>query len=101
MAYMISRQGQFMRGHQTTLLFPRLPFLGELHLLHVGSDGNSMPASWHLRQVEVVHLHSGQRWVFDCHGWIDKRCSWQRVLPAVSAVAVRAAPAVNSALMMS
>ncbi len=37
-----------------------------------------MSAVW---QVEVVHVQSGDRWVFDCHDWLDKKCTWQKVLP--------------------
>eukprot|EP00878_Enallax_costatus_P040672 GHUV01047012.1.p1 GENE.GHUV01047012.1~~GHUV01047012.1.p1 ORF type:complete len:352 (+),score=79.91 GHUV01047012.1:271-1326(+) len=81
--YFNSQQGQFDRGHQDSFLYPRLPYLGKLYQLRVGTDGAGMFAAWHLRQVEVVHVHTGQRWLFQCHDWIDKKCSWQRLLPAV------------------
>jgi hypothetical protein len=36
--------------------------------------------------VEVVHVASGDRWLFEAHSWIDKKCQWQRLL-APSALA--------------
>ena len=33
-----------------------------------------------LSQVEVVHVASGERTVFDCHDWVDAKCGWQRLL---------------------
>jgi hypothetical protein len=41
-----------------------------------------MFAAWHLREVEVVHLSSGDTWVFGCHDWVNKECRWQRVITA-------------------
>jgi hypothetical protein len=67
-----------------TFLYPRLPFLGPLHQLRIGTDGSGLFAGWHVRRVEVTHVPSGQRWLFECHGWIDGKCGWQRVLPAVA-----------------
>ncbi|KAF6255158.1 Lipase/lipooxygenase [Scenedesmus sp. NREL 46B-D3] len=86
--YATSQPKQFLRGATASFLYPRLPHLGQLQQLRVGCDGSGMFAPWHLRLVEVVHVHSGQRWQFDCHDWIDKKCMWQRVLPAVSATVV-------------
>jgi hypothetical protein len=86
--YATNQPEQFSRGHTASFLYPRLPYLGQLHQLRVGCDGSGMFAPWHLRLVEVVHVHSGQRWLFDCHEWIDKKCMWQRVLPAVAATVV-------------
>jgi hypothetical protein len=74
--------GQFARGCADTFVYPRLPFLGELMQLRVGTTGEGMFATWHLRNVEVVHIASGERWVFNCHNWIDKKTQWSRVLPA-------------------
>lgn len=48
--------------------------------IRVGTSGQGMFATWHLRTVEVVHIATGDRWVFNCHGWIDKKTSWCRVL---------------------
>jgi hypothetical protein len=75
--------GAFGRGGVATLLFPRLPFLGGLRQLRVGTDGKGAFAPWHLRRVEAVHVASGQRWLFDCHAWVDRRCGFQRMLTAV------------------
>lgn len=72
----------FERGGAAALLFPRLPHLGALRQLRVGTDGSGAFAAWHLRRVEVVHVASGDRWVFDAHAWIDRRCGYQRILPA-------------------
>ena len=75
--------GQFSRGSADTFVYPRLPFLGEMVQLRVGTTGEGMFATWHLRTVECVHIASGDRWVFSCHNWIDKKVGWCRVLPAV------------------
>lgn len=77
--------GGFDRGGVASLLFPRLPHLGALLQLRVGTDGGSMFAPWHLRRAEVVHVPSGSRWLFDCHAWIDGRCDFQRIFAAVVA----------------
>lgn len=82
--FLTAQQGQFSRGHEDTFLYPRLPYLGQLYQLRIGNDGSGMFAAWHLTRVEVVHVHSGQSWVFDCHDWIDRRCCWQKLLPAIS-----------------
>lgn len=76
--------GQHVRGGVAASLWPRLPYLGALRQLRVGCDGSGLFAAWHLEQVEVVHVQSGQRWLFDCHDWIDGRCGWQRLLPALA-----------------
>eukprot|EP00775_Hariotina_reticulata_P013432 gene13432-13560_t len=81
--FLTAQQGQFSRGHEDTLLYPRLPYLGQLHQLRIGTDGSGMFAAWHLTRVEVVHVQSGHSWLFDCHDWIDRRCSWQKLLPAI------------------
>jgi hypothetical protein len=73
--------GGFDRGGISSLLFPRLPHIGSLRQLRVGTDGSGLFAPWHLRRVEVVHVASGDRWVFDAHAWIDQRCDYQRILP--------------------
>lgn len=73
---------QFSRGASDTFIYPRLPFLGELLQMRVGTSGAGVFATWHLRQVEVVHLASNTRFVFNCHNWIDKKVNWQRVLVA-------------------
>ncbi len=51
--------------------------------LRVGTSGQGMFATWHLRTVEVLHISSNERWVFSCHNWIDKKTGWVRVLSAV------------------
>jgi hypothetical protein len=71
---------EFERGCVDTFLYPRLPHLGELLQLRLGTDGAGLLPGWHLRLVEVVHISSGGRWTFPCHAWIDSKCSWQRVL---------------------
>jgi hypothetical protein len=81
--YASSERAQFSRGHHASFLYPRLPFLGQLHQLRVGTDGSGLFAGWHLRRVEVTHVHTGHRWLFECHGWLDKRNNYQRLLPAV------------------
>lgn len=68
-------------------MYPRLPYLGELLQVRCGTTGQGLFATWHLRTVEVTHLASNERWVFQCHNWIDKKTNWQRVL-----IAERAAP---------
>ncbi len=50
--------------------------------LRVGTDGQGMFATWHLKLVEVTHLSTGTVWRFHCHDWVDKNCGWQRVLIA-------------------
>jgi len=40
--------GQFERGTSDAFLYPRLPFLGELQQLRVGTTGEGMNAAWHL-----------------------------------------------------
>ncbi|KAG1662011.1 hypothetical protein FOA52_009500 [Chlamydomonas sp. UWO 241] len=72
--------GQFSRGSEDTFVYPRLPFLGELHQVRVGTTGEGMFATWHLRAIDVVHVASGERWSFQCHNWIDKKTGWVRVL---------------------
>ncbi|KAG2501257.1 hypothetical protein HYH03_001064 [Edaphochlamys debaryana] len=73
---------QFSRGATDTFIYPRLPYLGELLQLRVGTTGQGAFATWHLRQAEVVHLQSNHRINFNCHNWIDKKVNWQRVLVA-------------------
>jgi hypothetical protein len=73
----------FGRGGVASVLFPRLPAVGELRQLRVGTDGGGPLALWHLRRAEVEHAPSGARWGFDCHAWIDRRCDFQRILSAV------------------
>ncbi|GIL93968.1 hypothetical protein Vretimale_245, partial [Volvox reticuliferus] len=82
---------QFSRGSSDTFIYPRLPFLGELLQLRVGTTGAGCFATWHLRQAEVVHLATGTRYVFNCHNWIDKKVNWQRVLTATAAPPVAVA----------
>lgn len=82
--YPTGPQGQFSRGCKASFLFPRLPYVGALHQLRVGTDGRGLFAAWHLRQVEVVHVHTGQRWLFDCNEWLDRHNVWQVLLPAIS-----------------
>lgn len=74
--------GQFSRGSRDEFIYPNMPFLGGILQLRVGTTGQGMFATWHLRGAEVVHISSGARWVFKCHDWIDKKCGWQRVLAA-------------------
>ena len=50
--------------------------------LRVGTTGEGMFATWHLRSCEIVHIASGDRWVFECHNWVDKKTGWCRVLVA-------------------
>lgn len=45
-------------------------------------DPSSHALRRHLRTVEVVHVASGERWLFEAHDWVDKRCHWQRLLAA-------------------
>jgi hypothetical protein len=71
---------EFERGCADTFLYPRLPHLGQLLQLKVGTDGGGMFPGWHLRLVEVAHIASGERWTFPCHEWLDRRCGWQRLL---------------------
>ncbi|KAI8463909.1 MAG: Lipase/lipooxygenase [Monoraphidium minutum] len=73
--------GSFERGGVASLLFPRLPHVGPLRQLRVGTDGAGLFAPWHLRRVEVVHVASGDAWLFDAHAWVDRRCGFQRILP--------------------
>ena len=80
-----STNAQFGRGCSDTFLYPRLPHVGELLQIRVGTTGQGVFATWHLRQVEVVHISTNQRHVFNCHQWIDKKCAWQKVLPAIPA----------------
>ncbi|GFH11592.1 uncharacterized protein HaLaN_28979, partial [Haematococcus lacustris] len=77
-----SSLGQFARGSHDEFVYPKMPFLGQLTQLRVGTSGEGLFAQWHLRTVEVTHLGSGQRWLFNCHDWINKACRWQRVLSA-------------------
>ena len=51
--------------------------------VRVGTTGEGMFATWHLRSVEVVHIATGDRWTFNCHNWVDKKAGWCRVLAAV------------------
>ncbi|KXZ51726.1 hypothetical protein GPECTOR_11g173 [Gonium pectorale] len=74
---------QFCRGSSDTFIYPRLPFLGELLQLRVGTTGAGCFASWHLRQVVVEHIPTRQRYVFNCHNWVDKKVNYQRVLVPV------------------
>ncbi|CAD7701203.1 unnamed protein product, partial [Ostreobium quekettii] len=71
---------QFARGTARMFIYPRLPYLGDIKELRVGLDGSGVFPGWHLRVVEVEHIKSGATWRFHCHGWIDKRGGWQRVL---------------------
>ncbi|GLC54185.1 hypothetical protein PLESTB_000832700 [Pleodorina starrii] len=73
---------QFSRGSSDTFIYPRLPFLGQLLQLRLGTTGAGVFATWHLRAAEVTHLPSGERYFFNCHNWIDKKVNWQRVLVA-------------------
>ena len=73
---------EFGRGGVASLLFPRLPCVGALRQLRVGTDGRGAFPAWHLRRVEAVHVATGARWAFDCHAWVDARCGYQRVLGA-------------------
>jgi len=75
--------GAFDRGGVASLLFPWVPCLGALRQLRVGTDGHGAFAPWHIRRAEAVHVATGQRWVFDCNAWIDRRCDFQRILTAV------------------
>lgn len=68
------------RGTARVFIYPRLPFLGDIKELRVGLDGSGVFPGWHLRVAEVEHIKSGATWRFHCHGWIDKRGGWQRVL---------------------
>lgn len=43
--------GQFSRGSSDTLVYPRLPHVGELLQMRVGTTGQGAFATWHLRQV--------------------------------------------------
>ncbi len=43
-----STTGQFERGSSDVFLYPRLPFLGELQQMRVGTTGEGMGAGWHL-----------------------------------------------------
>lgn len=74
--------GQFERGVSSSGSYARLPFLGDIRQVIVGTDGDGFGAAWHLRQVEVIHSASGMRYLFDCNRWIDKGCAWRRVLQA-------------------
>jgi hypothetical protein len=76
--------GGFERGGTASTLFPRLPHLGELRQLRVGTDGSGAFAPWHLRRAEVEHAASGVRWGFDCHAWLNRHCDYQRILTAVT-----------------
>ena len=75
-------QGQFSRGCSDTFVYPRLPFLGELRQVRVGTTGEGAYPTWHLRNVEVYHEGTQSKFVFDCHNWIDKKCGFARVLVA-------------------
>ena len=55
------------------------------------SGGAAVAAHWDracraLCRVEVVHVMTGSRWLFDCCQWLDKTCGWQAVLPAARAL---------------
>ncbi len=50
--------------------------------VRVGTNGQGMFATWHLKLVEVTHISSNTTWRFNCHDWVDKHCGWQRVLAA-------------------
>lgn len=86
--------GQFSRGCEDVFVYPRMPFLGEILQMRVGTSGEGMFATWHLRSVEVAHIASGDQWVLPCHAWIDKKCGWVRTLTAArgQGVAAGAAP---------
>ena len=75
-------QGQFSRGCSDTFVYPRLPYLGEIRQVRVGTTGEGAFPTWHLRNVEVYHEGTRSKWVFDCHNWVDKKCGFQRVLMA-------------------
>lgn len=76
---------QFSRGVKVSFLYPRLPYVGKLHQLRVGTDGSGLFAAWHLHYVEVTHVHTGESWLFECNAWLDRRNTWQLMLPAGSA----------------
>jgi hypothetical protein len=76
------RSSQFSRGVKVSFLYPRLPYVGKLHQLRVGTDGSGLFAAWHLHRVEVTHVHTGESWLFECNAWLDRRNSWQLLLPA-------------------
>lgn len=82
--YPTGPRSQFSRACKASFLYPRLPYVGQLHQLRVGTDGSGLFAAWHLRQVEVMHVHTGQRWLFDCNEWLDRRNTWQLLLPAIN-----------------
>lgn len=79
------RSSQFSRGVKVSFLYPRLPYVGKLHQLRVGTDGSGLFAAWHLHRVEVAHVHTGESWLFECNAWLDRRNTWQLLLPAGSA----------------
>lgn len=82
--YPTGPRSQFSRGCKVSFLYPRLPYVGQLHQLRVGTDGSGLFAAWHLRQVEVTHVPTGQHWLFDCSEWLDRHNMWQLLLPAAS-----------------
>eukprot|EP00887_Chlorella_sp_A99_P006398 scaffold3.g6398.t1 len=51
----------------------RLPALGRLQALRVGTDGTGLFPAWLLNWVEVTHLPTSQRWVFGLSDWISKK----------------------------
>jgi hypothetical protein len=55
--------------------------LGELHQLRLGTSGEGTGASWLPQNVEVVSS-SGDKWVFECNEWLDKKNEFQRFLMA-------------------
>jgi hypothetical protein len=72
-----SSSGAFRPGGTAALVYPRLPFVGKLRQLRVGTNGR---AGWRLRRAEVLHLASGVVWGFDCSACIDAACGFQRIL---------------------
>lgn len=47
--------GQFARGNSDTFVYPRLPHVGDLLQIRVGTNGQGAFATWHLRQVTPWH----------------------------------------------
>ncbi|KAF5839075.1 Lipase/lipooxygenase [Dunaliella salina] len=51
-----SLQGQFSKGSSDAFVYPRLPYLGALQQIRVGTTGEGMSSTWHLRKwVVTVH----------------------------------------------
>ncbi|GAB4821886.1 hypothetical protein N2152v2_008932 [Parachlorella kessleri] len=76
----VAAKRSFKPGRVDVFTFLDMPYLGDLQAIKVGTDGTGLFPGWHLRQVDVTHLPTEQRWVFACYNWLDKSCNYYRWL---------------------